>query len=250
MHNIEQKGSVVFAIAGLTSTGKTRLGEQTVITLKSEYHASACFFSIGDIHRLLATQKMLMHDTHESAEELAEQTLEQTSIDVDENGRVHLVYNGIHTQQTYENGNQAAHVSRKTNVSKVVNDFILTRLQPELSEFEFIGFDGRERRGANILFKTQAPDETRVQIRRIEQPECAQLPNIQILSDIHSRDAMDMRFIKPLAEETFNVVSIIRTNASHEANNVLAHQTAGIIVDFAAGRLDACFGTIQIPDTR
>jgi cytidylate kinase len=244
--NNPESDTTLFAIAGFTSTGKTRLGEQTVRILRSEYALQACFFSIGDIHRLLTNEPAIMHDSHETAEELARKTLKMTHIDIDEAGRIHLIYNGQKSRQTYDNGNHAAHVSGRGNISSIVDTFIEETIMPHFREFDFLGFDGRERNYADILFRTHAPDATRIEIRRIEQPECKPLSNEQILSDIHERDRKDSRFLIPLERESHNVVDINRTDPSNEANTVLAGKVAGLLVDFANGNIGPDFKTIEV----
>ncbi len=115
-------------------------------------------------------------------------------------------------------------------------------------KFDFVGLDGRERRNAAILFRTTAPQQVRVDIRRIDEPDaCAALSDSEILADIHTRDRLEFPLQRGLFEEELNVVAIDRLQANGDSDTRIAQAMSGILVDFARGRMEENFGTITMP---
>ena len=245
MHSPESAEAITFAIAGQTSTGKTRLGEQIVGELREQSY-KACILSVGDMFRLL-TMHTAIQDDPEALSEAVQTTLSHTHIDLEPSGRVRLHYNGEPLKQTYHNGNNAAQLTNNGTIIYHVNEFIHTRLSGAGSKFDYVGLDGRERRGADVLLRTSAPDGVRVAIRRIEQAEsCASLSDEAILQDIQARDVHEMPLVQALQLDDVNVLDIVRFSATPEADARIATRAAGILVDFRAGTIPANFGTKKI----
>jgi cytidylate kinase len=246
MMSPESREPTVFAIAGQTSTGKTRLGEGMVGQLQEQGY-SACVMSVGDIFRLL-TMHIAVKDDPEAMQDAVQETLLHAHVAVDgETGRVHLHYNGESFKQTYENGNSAALLTLNPAVIYQVSHFIEDRITNEGSRYDFVGLDGRERRGADVLFRTYADPATRVAIRRIEQPEgCMVRSDEEIYADITKRDDNERSFVEALLLDDVNVVHIERRTATPEANQALIARAAGVLVDFKTGVLPPNFGTISI----
>jgi len=241
----ESREPTVFAIAGQTSTGKTRFGEGIVGELR-EQHFDACVISVGDIFRLL-TMHTALQDNQEAMSNAAQETLYHTHIEMDQKGKILLHYNGESFKQTYENGNSAAPLTTNTAVMHHVDRFIADRLTAVTSGHDFIGLDGRERRGAHILFRTYADEPTRVAIRRIERPdECASMTDEAVYADIAKRDSFEWSFVQALLSDDVNVVHIDRTSATPLADRHLVERAVGVLVDFREGRMPANFGTINI----
>jgi len=244
MPNPEAPHAVVFAIAGLTSTGKTRLGEGIVGELR-ERNYRACVFSVGDIFRLLTIHTEVLEDSR-ALSEAVQETLSHTHVHLEESGRVRLHYNGESVRQTYHNGNNAAVLTNNGAIIHQVDEFIRTHLAGS-TEFDFVGLDGRERRNADILIRTTAPDPVRVAIRRVDQPEaCIPLTDDEILHDIQVRDVHEASLVHALQLDDINVLDITRLIATPDADKNLAIRASGVLVDFQQKRMPSNFGTIHI----
>lgn len=233
-----------FAIAGQTSTGKTRLGEQVVQELR-EKNYTALLFSVGDLFRLLTMHTALQGDPVQM-ENAVKETLSHTHIDVAPSGRILLHYNGESFKQTYQNGNSAARLTQDGVVMFAVNTFIANHILHD-SHVDFVGLDGRERRNASVLVRTFGTDAARVGIRKMDLPDaCRSLPDEEILRDIQSRDAHEKPFIDALLNDEVNVLHVERSVASPDMDRLLATRVAGTLVDFKEGKLAPNFGTVSL----
>lgn len=244
MNHLER--GITYAVAGLTSTGKTRLVEETTKNLR-EIGYDTVSFSVGDMFRHLTHHVQPPFDTSEALIDSVHATLEQTTVVVDGGGRIRLVYDGERVEQTYENGNIAATICTNGPIIYYVDKFIHDHITGPLGRHDFVGLDGRERRDAQILFRTTAPPPVRIAIRRIDQPEaCTTLPNDVIMADIAARDRLEQPLLTGIFQEEMNVVEIYRRQANGDSDKQIASQMSGILVDFARGKIEENFGTVMI----
>jgi len=244
MSHLEQ--GITYAVAGLTSTGKTRLIEHTTRNLQDRGY-DACCFPVGDMYRYIIQHAQPPYDTSEALIGSVHTALGQTEVVIDAGGRVRLVYKGEVVRQTYENGNLSARISTNGQIIYHVNEYIRTNITGPLTNHDFVGLDGRERRDAQILFRTTAPRQVRIDVRRIDEPEaCAPLSDETIRADIVARDRLEFPLLRGLFEEDVNVVTIDRKKANGESDYQISEAMAGILVDFARGKMENNFGTVTI----
>lgn len=227
---------ISYAVAGLTSTGKTRLVEQTTRHLQDAGYDAVCF-SVGDMFRHLIGHVRPPYDTSEALIASVHTVLEQTNVITDAAGRVRLVYKGELVRQTYENGDLSARISTNGQLIYHVDEFIHMHITGPFAHHDFVGLDGRERRDADVLFRTIAPPPVRVSIRRIDQPEaCALLPNEAIMADIAQRDRLEHPLLRGIFQEEKNVIDIYRRQANGDSDSRIAQAMSGILVDFSRGK--------------
>ncbi len=247
MTSPESREPTVFAIAGQTATGKTRLGEGIMSRLHEQgYHA--CMLSVGDMFRLLTMHTAIQHDP-KAMEEAVKQTLLLTEPLVNkETGRIHLHFKGESFKQTYDNGNSSASLTSNPAVIYHVNHFIETRITGIGTDHDFVGLDGRERRNAHILFRTFSDDPaTRVAIRRMDQPaDCCVRTDEEIYRDIAARDVHERPFVRSLLLDDVNVVHIDRKQGTPEADTMLVAYASTVLVSFREGKLPSNFGTLAV----
>lgn len=237
---------ITYAVAGLTSTGKTRLVEHTTRNLRDLGYDAVCF-SVGDMFRHLIRHVQPPYDSSAMLIGSVHAALKQTDVVVDSAGRVRLVYNGEMVRQTYENGNLSARISTNGQIIYHVDEYIQANITGPLSGHDFRGIDGRERRNADILYRTTAPRQVRIDIRRIDEPvACATLSDETIKNDILARDHLEFPLLRGLFEEDINVVTIDRTQANGESDRRISGVMAGILVDFSHGKMESNFGTISL----
>lgn len=246
MMNPEMHDSVVFAIAGQTATGKTRLGEGIVGELREQGYAAG-LFSVGDMFRLLTMHTEIQHDPI-AMDEAVQHTLSCVHEHLDPNtGRIHIHYNGEQFTQTYENGNSSAQLSSNPAVQYHVSRFIEEHITRSQIGLAFVGIDGRERRNADILFRTYGNPQARVDARRLDQKgACLTRTDEEIFADIAKRDPHEKPFIDALRLDDVNVVHIDRTRGTPEADKTLVHCATTVLVQFKEGKLSPNFGTIHI----
>jgi len=246
MRHLER--GISYAVAGLTSTGKTRLVEHTTRHLQ-DYGYDACCFSVGDCFRHLIGHVQPPYDTSEALITSVHTVLARTKVVVEAGGRVRLVYDDEIVRQTYENGNLSAAICTNGQIIFHVDEFIHDHITGPLAHHDFVGLDGRERRDAQVLFRTTAPPPVRIAIRRIDQPEAsASFSNETIMADIAERDRLEFPLLKGIFQDGMNVGEIYRRQANGDSDARIAHQMSGILVDFAHGRMDTNFGTITIAE--
>jgi hypothetical protein len=237
---------ITYAVAGLTSTGKTRLVEHTTRNLRDRGY-DAVSFSVGDMFRHLIRHVQPPYDSSDALIASVHATLKQTSVVMDAGGRVRLVYNGELVRQTYENGNLSARISTNGQLIYHVDEYIRTNITGPFAHHDFVGLDGRERRDAQILFRTTAPRKVRIDVRRVDDPvACAALSDETIRQDISVRDHLEFPLLRGLFGEDVNVVTIDRQQANGESDRHLSEAMSGILVDFSRGKMETNFGTIPI----
>lgn len=172
--------------------------------------------------------------------------LDQTTICIDETGRIRLVYQDQRVEQSYDNGNRAGTLCTNGQAIFAVDRCIEEKILGH-NGTHFIGFDGRERRNASVLFRTTAPPPVRVAIRRIDQPEeTAELSNKQIMVDIAKRDRAEQSLLRGIFQDEVNVLEIYRRRANSDSDARIAEEMSWILVDFSRGRTESNFGTINI----
>lgn len=243
MHHLER--GISYAVAGLTATGKTRLVEETTRNLR-DLGYDACCFSAGDLFRHLIQHVQPSHDSSETLIASVHAALKETGVSIDAAGRVRLVYKGDVVRQTYENGDCSALLSTNGQMIYHVDEFIRDNITGPFGRHDFVGLDGRERRDASLLFRTSAYGNVRVAIRRIDQPEaCVRLSDEKIMSDIATRDRRELPLLRGLLEEEINVVMICRSEANGASDRRISEGMAGILVDFARGKMETNFRTIS-----
>jgi len=237
---------ITYAVAGLTSTGKTRLVEHTTRNLRDQGYDAVCF-SVGDMFRHLIHHVQPPYDSSDALIGSVHAALKQTEVVTDSAGRVRLVYNGEVVRQTYENGNLSARISTNGQIIYHVDEYIERYITGSFSSHDFRGIDGRERRNAGVLYRTTAPRQVRIDIRRIDEPvACATLSDATIQHDILARDRLEFPLLRGLFEEDINVVTVDRTQANGESDTKISESMAGILVDFAHGKMESNFGTISL----
>lgn len=245
---------LIVAIAGQTSTGKTRLGEGVVRRL--EHPATpdirpldACVFSVGDIFRLLTRHAHLVDDVA-ALQASVHETLSQTHIEREASGRIRLQYDGLLFEQTYHNGQNAARLTTLAPIVSEVNQFMRDRMTDNDS-YDVVLVDGRERRNADILIRTSATDAARIAIRRIEQPHgCCVLSDSHILRDIQARDEHEQGLVRALWQEETNVIDIVRSRVTPESDAILEHQVTTLVrYGYSHRDVEDSFGTIYLRDS-
>ena len=246
MMSPESRDPIVFAIAGQTATGKTRLGEGIVGELREQGYAAG-LFSVGDMFRLLTMHTEIQHDPT-AMDEAVQHTLSFVHENLDpKTGRIHIHYNGEKFTQTYENGNSSAQLSSNPAVQYHVSHFIETRITGSHTGLAFVGIDGRERRNAHILYRLFGSPDARTDARILDQGDaCAKLTRNEIFADIAKRDPHEKPFVDALRLDDVNVVHIDRTRGTPEADKTLVQCATTVLVKFKEGKLQPNFGTIHI----
>jgi hypothetical protein len=247
MNNPETDTSLIVAIAGKTSTAKTRTTEMTTNVLRNTYDIKACCMSVGDVFRYL-TQYVENTDDPDILALHARKALENTSVSIDEStGRIRLISGDTVFRQNMKNGHNAGRFATNNHVVYHVNEFIHERISGHQEGHDIVIFDGREPRDAQILFIPHATDETRVAIYKHELPEeCLNLDDTRILDIIRQRDRHEKPLTDALNDYDVNVVNYQRQGPTVTEDIELGHAIAHVIVDFKNGRMGNNFGTINL----
>jgi len=246
-----EQGPCIIAIAGQTSTGKTRLGEGLVKYMEQAHKPdgepfAACVFPVGDVFRLLTSHATLSLDDPEQVAQSVRDTLSQTHTKREPSGRIRLHYDGLIFEQTYHNGHSAGKLATCEPIVTIVNDYISTWMHTTSEDIIFK--DCRERNGADILVSTTGEDMARIAARRLDQPlDTLLLTDAHILRDIHDRDGHELSLVEALQLEQEQVIRVHRTLVTPETDHRMVQQVGGVIM--GAVMTGERFGTIYLQDT-
>jgi hypothetical protein len=246
MFNHESDPSLIAVIAGKTASAKTRTAEATTGVLRKKYNLSACFMSIGDGFRFMNEFVPPTTDPNK-IEYAAKKALEQATVIIDNVGRVRLEYHHKIVEQTFKNGNEAGRLGTNPHVVFHFDQFLHENISGKTAGNDIVIFDAREPRNAHVLLIPHASDETRLAIRKYENPECTQFSDEIILDSIMQRDKNDEVYLNALDKYDVNVINYQRQTALPKEDMALAERISHILVSFKTGALPGNIGTIDLP---
>jgi len=239
--SVERADTTVVSFLGPSSTGKTE-SLKLIFKELNESGVRALNFSAGTVFRGLAEHVDLGVPGYEKA---VSRVLGKTSVKIDDDGQVSLIYEGEPFTQTLKNGQTAAALGNNKSIREMVQKFLLEEVICQAPEGPIIGYDAREPNflPTNVSFVFHAPMRVRGEILRNER-DMRGSPDKVIFDILRERDRAEANLLSTLDATRRGVVHVRRTDALLDHRVVSC--AAGIIVDFQKGKYPGRFGTITI----